>query len=83
MIDETREILKKKPDFRLIHEVCPLCQNNAGTIISEIERYSLPISFQICDGCGLIFSAEYFSDEFTEYFYTNLYNNTMHDKRSI
>ncbi len=74
LIDETREIVSNEPDSRLIHEFCPLCQTDTCTIISEIERYSLPISFQICDGCGLIFSSEYFSAEFAEYFYTNLYN---------
>ena len=47
--------------------------DTSGWIISP-AGYSLPISFQICDGCGLIFSSEYFSVEFAEYFYTNLYN---------
>ena len=83
LIKETKNILKKRANTRLIHNYCPLCKNENSTIISETERFSLPISFQICNGCGLIFSSEYFSNEFSEYYYSQIYNRYKNGRSAI
>ena len=36
-------------------ESCDLCGSSAFTIVSELDRYGLPVTFMLCDGCGLVF----------------------------
>ena len=61
------------------HHLCPLCANQEFWVISETERYGLPLTMQICKRCGLIFSEKYFSPSFAREFYGNIYNGFRAD----
>ena len=66
--------LLKDENSRKIRKSCPLCNNLEANIISERDRYGLPVTFLICLNCGLIFSKEYFSDSFASFYYKTIYN---------
>ena len=80
LVKETKKIINEESNSRLIHEYCPLCKNDSSIIISETERYSLPVTFQICEKCGLIYSSEYFTNKFASNYYANIYNRFKGNK---
>lgn len=72
--------LLKDENSRKIRKSCPLCNNLEANIISERDRYGLPVTFMICSNCSLIFSKEYFSDSFATFYYKTIYNEFKKDK---
>jgi len=74
--------LLKDGNNRKIRKSCPLCNNLEANIISERDRYGLPVTFLICSNCGLIFSKEYFSDSFASFYYKTIYNEFKNNMSS-
>lgn len=55
------------------HEKCPLCFNEDGILIAEIDRLGIPCRTVICKGCGLVFNDSFFPEESQEVVYKKFY----------
>lgn len=77
-----KEIIKltKISNNRNLRKCCPLCNGENASIISERDRYGLPITFLICLKCEFIFSKEYFSENFMLSYYKSTYNKFRGNK---
>ena len=51
-----------------------MCEGLKAHIVSERDRYGLPITLMVCNQCGLIYSKEYFSENFLLDYYKSIYN---------
>ena len=58
--------------YRLESYVCP-CGESTGVIISEVDRYGLPLTFVLCTSCGTIRIDPYLDTSSLENFYTHFY----------
>lgn len=70
----------KKKNSRNLRNSCPACNNVSAEIISERDRYGLPITFMICLDCDFIFSREYFCEDFMISYYKSTYNKFSQSK---
>lgn len=52
---------------------CPCGVENQDIVISEIDRYGLPLTSVLCLSCGTVRINPYLSDESLSDFYTNIY----------
>ncbi|KJZ13614.1 hypothetical protein TW85_13010 [Marinomonas sp. S3726] len=68
-INKITDIIKNDDSAQISHKNCPLCGSNVSTIISQKDRYGLPLDTQICSQCGLVYSSKYFSPKFAADFY--------------
>lgn len=55
------------------HENCPLCSNEDGMLIAEIDRLGIPCKTVVCKGCGLVFNDSFFSEDALEAIYQKFY----------
>jgi hypothetical protein len=58
--------------YRLETYTCP-CGEGTGVIISEVDRYGLPLTFVLCILCGTIRIDPYLDTSSLENFYTHFY----------
>ena len=70
----------KKKNSRNLRNFCPACNSESAEIISERDRYGLPITFVVCLDCDFIFSKEYFSEDFMISYYKSTYNKFSKNK---
>ena len=68
------EVKSKLQDgaYRLETSPCP-CGETTGVIISEVDRYGLPLAFVLCTVCGTIRIDPYLDTSSLEDFYTRFY----------
>ena len=59
-------------EYRLEQSACP-CGATDGPIISEVDRYGLPLSFVLCASCGTIRVDPYLDDASLADFYTRYF----------
>ena len=65
-IDDNRMVYNKV-------DSCPLCDHKTFFLISEKDRYGIPLETVICEKCGLIFSHKQMSVKGTTLFYSEYY----------
>ena len=70
-IDEVTAKLKSG-EFKLETSACP-CGETASVIISEVDRYGLPLDFVLCTACGTIRANPYLDSSSLEDFYTRYF----------
>ena len=58
--------------YRLETSPCP-CGEASGVVISEVDRYGLPLSFVLCTTCGTVRIDPYLDSSSLEDFYTRSY----------
>lgn len=54
---------------------CPICNSTDFSLVSDLDRYGIPIKTVCCSSCGLVFVNPQPSKEWTEMFYKNHYRN--------
>lgn len=59
-------------EYRLEQSACP-CGATDGPVISEIDRYGLPLNFVLCASCGTIRVDPYLDDSSLADFYTHYF----------
>lgn len=65
-----KEFLKK--DYSYIEKKeCPICQKEDFEVLSEKDRYGLPLRVVICKYCGLVFANPYFDNKSLKEFYNH------------
>ena len=69
---------------------CDLCSNTLFRTISDVDRYGYPGTYQMCEGCGLIFQSPHPTAEgYTEFYarwyrpLISAYKNTVEDAKSM
>jgi SAM-dependent methyltransferase len=60
-------------EYSLVHSPCPCGSEPDDVVISETDRYGLPLSFVLCLGCGTIRIDPYLDEPSVEDFYVHLY----------
>ena len=78
-IKELYKILNKNPDYKVNIDICPLCKYDISMLISEVDRYNLPLNLLICQKCGFIFSQFIFTNKFIRFYYSSIYNKFKSD----
>lgn len=63
---------KLRAEYRLEKSACP-CGAGEGEIISEVDRYGLPLTFVLCRSCGTIRIDPYLDESSLADFYTNFF----------
>src|SRR6266540_4016590 len=58
--------------YKLETSSCP-CGEASGVVISEVDRYGLPLTFVLCTVCGTIRIDPYWDTSGLEDFYTRFY----------
>ena len=71
LISEVKAKLKKG-EYQLEPSACP-CGATDGPVISEVDRYGLPLSFVLCTSCGTIRVDPYLDDASLADFYTRYF----------
>lgn len=59
---------------------CPFCQNRSYDMLSETDRFGLPVSAQLCHNCGLIYTNPILSDDCLPSFYNEEYHPLTYGK---
>lgn len=67
-----RMLENMKNEYRFVKVNCE-CGNNDYEVLSEKDRYGLPVRTVICKRCGLVYQNPSLDDESTKDFYSNLY----------
>jgi SAM-dependent methyltransferase len=70
-IDEVKSQLTSG-GFRLEVSACP-CSETSGFVISEVDRYGLPLTFVVCASCGTLRIDPYLDSASLEDFYTRFF----------
>src|SRR4051812_1505130 len=70
-IQEVRSKLLNK-EFKLVANQCP-CGSDHDVVISEIDRFGLPLQSMLCQECGTVRSNPYFDEESLHVFYSKYY----------
>ena len=72
------QLIRFKEDYlkedNLIENDC-LCGSKDKELISQKDKYAIPLQFVICKKCGLIRIDPYLSENTLNYFYENVYRN--------
>ena len=63
---------KLRDEYHLEKSACP-CGGGEGEIISEVDRYGLPLTFVLCRSCGTIRIDPYLDESSLADFYTNYF----------
>ncbi|HEY2961165.1 MAG TPA: class I SAM-dependent methyltransferase [Pyrinomonadaceae bacterium] len=58
--------------YRLASSACP-CGASEGPVVSEVDRYGLPLNFVLCASCGTIRIDPYLDDSSLADFYTRFF----------
>ena len=60
---------------RMLVEQCPQCRTSERTLVAQTDRYGDRFDTVLCDGCGLIYTANPFDVESTGRFYRDYYRS--------
>jgi SAM-dependent methyltransferase len=71
LISEVKAKLQRG-DYRVEKSLCP-CGASEGPIISEVDRYGLPLDFVLCESCGTIRIDPYLDESSLADFYTHFF----------
>lgn len=71
-LEEFRKLLASGR-YRLVHEPCPCGTNGEEVVLSEVDRYGLPLQSVLCRTCGTVRIDPYLDAESLENFYRELY----------
>ncbi len=74
--NDIRIVLKKIPS-------CVLCGETNFTLISEKDRYGIPLNTAVCDNCGIIFSLDQMTQKSLVIFYSEYYRKIYDGKDNI
>lgn len=70
-----------KNSYRFVSVNCE-CGDNDYDVLSEKDRYGLPVRIVICKRCGLVYQNQSLDDDSTKDFYSNLYRK-MYETSTI
>jgi SAM-dependent methyltransferase len=59
--------------YKLVHETCPCGGETESVLISEVDRYGLPVRSVLCLACGTVRINPYLDTPSLENFYSELY----------
>lgn len=70
ILEKVRKLLSEQAvDFF----ACPICGFGGRQLVTNLERYGLPLEFMVCDDCGHIYQPKPLSEQGLAAFYTQYY----------
>lgn len=65
--------------YTFVEEPCPCGTAKPSVVLSETDRYGLPLTFVLCRACGTVRINPYLDRDSLAHFYTNIYQR-MYDR---
>lgn len=65
----------ERGEYRLVHQSCPCSAEHSSILVSEIDRYGLPLRSVLCLACGTVRIDPYLDSTSLESFYRELYQD--------
>ncbi len=80
-IERYQEKVKTNYYNKVYIEICPLCGDDVGLLISEKDRYGISLKTVVCRKCGLLRTYDQLDEQSTKRFYEEQYRMMYEEDR--